>query len=223
MACIHKESLEASLTKKVQYPLSIKNLLSKIQLKSMSFNYYKSDVVTYTNKNYIKESYYYYLYPEKHVARLYTSQSMCLSEPMVNIHFRLDLLLRLNITFVEFYMFIPGGKPNITIHRISDRSLIFAYTGQHSTFSVYLPFKNVPVIIYSPDTTAHKFCRLNMIYTVLDRNLIYNNVTNVTSYLKPHLMYKLGNQLLFTSYIINVKKIYQIVSSRFNCKQIHYI
>ena len=85
---------------------------------------------TTTTKGFTRRKFF-----EKSFAGYIISTRTCLTVPF-KINFKLDLLLRFDLTFLDFYMDNIGDKSRITIQSFLNKSLSFAFKGQHCIFSI---------------------------------------------------------------------------------------
>ena len=165
---------------------------------------------TTTTKGFTRRKFF-----EKSFAGYIISTRTCLTVPF-KINFKLDLLLRFNLTFLDFYMDNIGDKSRITIQSFLNKSLSFAFKGQHSVFSLYLPFHDVEIVFHKSEIdkyhTTNIFCRLNMSYFIRDKNLVYNIPLLFMSHLQhPQLIYQFTNKILLVFFRLNLRKFHQIV------------
>ena len=158
---------------------------------------------------------------------IFMSQAIIFRDiPICYLEFKLDSHLRLNITFYVLDLnYDENSNMNITIQSILHKNSAFVYKGHHSIFSVYPPYSQLNIILFTD--WFNLFYVLNMTYIVIEKGLLMSSSTGIsTRYdftrkndaislydiknLRPNLIYKLGTNLVLT-YFICVRKSHFII------------
>ena len=116
--------------------------------------------------------------------------------------FNLSPLLRINFTFSPIYSIF--GR--IEIWNLPNNESSFTFKGHYSTFYLYLQFKDFYLQVM-PNAGKYVF---EAIFTVMDKQLIYNLPVYKFRKITPNFIYKIKNKYMLTSYFLQVRKLYQL-------------